>query len=641
LFGGFKLLAAEQDEIPVCLSKDRALFTYLALQAGKRFARGHLAGLLWGEQPEPKARHSLSQSLSAISEALGPRADILHRGRKEVGITEGSVQADVDEFQKLSDDADPPSRLRALELYQDPLLADFDFEEPAFDDWAYGLRAETQDRAMRAGLSYLAEQGGGNTAERLQVARRLIRLDPCCEAAHQALIRLHVEAGEPGAAVRQYETCRTLLQDELGIDPTPETKRALELAKTHIASSFGPPEAEHDTVDERKMPSLAVLPFANLSGNPNLNYLALGLADDITTELTRFRDLFVISRDSAFGGDVSSDDSPTVCRRLGVRHCVRGSLRRIGRGLRINLHLVEGESGQNVWSERYDLGEEELPNLTGEVLAQIVGRLAAWLEREALNRARHKPTENWNAYDHLLQGLEHHNRSWYGVYNTMRAIKHFECAIELDPGCARAHAYLACAKSIPYFKDRKRERLAPCTEIAHRALELDPTESEAHRILGGVHLTQGEHQLSELHFEEAQRIHPGQATILAHAARYHMHAGDPGKAKALLGQARQLNPMHPPWYWEHVGIAHFVNRDYEAAIDDLSRMQNHSFYDQLYAAAANAYLGRKKHAAHNLAFVREKKPRLTIADAPYYLPYRAQEDLHHVVDGLKLAGLTA
>ena len=89
------------------------------------------------------------------------------------------------------------------------------------------------------------------------------------------------------------------------------------------------------------------------------------------------------------------------------------------------------------------------------------------------------------------------------------------------------------------------------------------------------------------------------------------------------------------------GIAHFVNRDYEAAIDDLSRMQNHSFYDQLYAAAANAYLCRKKHAAHNLAFVREKKPRLTIADAPYYLPYRAQEDLDHVVNGLKLAGLTA
>ena len=169
----------------------------------------------------------------------------------------------------------------------------------------------------------------------------------------------------------------------------------------------------------------------------------------------------------------------------------------------------------------------------------------------------------------------------------------------------------------------------------------DPTESEAHRILGGVHLTRGEHDLSRLHFEEAQKIHPGQAHILAHAARYHMHTGAPQKAMNLLGQARQLNPMHPPWYWEHVAIALFVKRDYGASLDALGRMQNHSFYDQLYGAVANAYLGRKRHAAHHLAFVREKNPRLTLSNAAYYLPYRTREDLDHVVTGLRLAGLAA
>ena len=634
LFGGFALSARDEGELPIPLAKDRALFAYLALHPGTRFTRGQLAGLLWGDQPEARARHSLSQSLSGICEALGPFAEALERGRKAVALREGAVEVDVAEFRSLCAAGAPLGWLRALEIYQETLLAEFEFDEPAFDEWALALRTECLDLALNGGLAFLAAPDRDGTAELIQVARRLVRLDPCCEAAHQALIRHHGNAGEAGAAIRQYEACRLALGEELGVEPSPETTRCLDAARVQCAAPQDRPEPD----ENRDRPSLVVLPFANLSGDPAMNYLALGLADDITTELTRFRDLFVIAQDTAFTVACVANDTPAHCRRLGVRHCLRGSLRRTAGGLRINLHLVEGESGQTVWGERYDLGEEELPDLSGQVLAQVVGRLASWLEREALDRARHKPAQNWNAYDHMLQGLEHHNRSWYGIYNTMRAIKHFEQAIKIDPECARAHAYLACASSVPYFKDRNKDRLGPCIEIARHALELDPAESEAHRIMGGVRLTLGEHEASRRHFEEARRIHPGQTLILAHAARYHMHAGEPQEAFALLGRARQLNPMHPPWYWEHVAIAQFVRRDYQGTLDALDRMRHHSFYDSLYAAAANAYLGRKKRAAYHRDFARAKNPRLTLSNAAYYLPYQRGADLDHVVNGLKTAG---
>jgi adenylate cyclase len=452
-------------------------------------------------------------------------------------------------------------------------------------------------------------------------------------------MRLYCGSQQLGAAIKQFEVCRSALQEELGIDPGPETQRLIrQLDLQNRPSPDSSPDAA-ESEPARDTPSLVVLPIVNLAGVPELDYLADGVTDEITTELTRYHSLFVISRESAFASEVGPEGASISCRRFGVRYALRGSLRRSGRGFRINLRLVEGGSGQNVWGERYDLSQEELLDLPPEVAGQVVARLAAWLERDALARAHRKPAKDWSAYDHILQGLEYHHRNWYGIHNTLRAIQHFERAVEIDPDSARAYAYLACAKSYPWFKDRRHERLDPCMDLARRAVELDPTEAEAHRILGGVHLVRAEHEPSRFHFEEAQRVNPGHAHVLAHAARYHMHSSDPRKAAGLLSQARRLNPLHPPWYWEHVGINAFVKRDYEAALTAFSRMQSHSFYDQLYATAANAHLGRKRHAAHHLALVLEKRPRLRLSKVPYFLPYRNQTDLDHVLEGLGKAGL--
>ena len=634
LFGGFKLLTDDGHDIAVRLFKDRALLTYLALNEGKSFSRSALAGLLWGEQSEDKARHSLSQSLSSICDALKLHASIVIRGRKEVSLQKGSMQIDVLNFMTLCAEKNFDSCCRAIDLYEGDILSGTDFEEPAFEEWVNEKRIAAQLAAIESGLLVLSHSD--TPKDVTDIAQKVIRLDPFCEVAHQHLIRQHVKSGNLKLAHRQFETFEKLLLDELGIDPAPETRRALEPGIVQISpgnNSVG------DNEEPRCTPSLVVLPVDNISGDPSLDFLSLGLADDITTELTRYRDLFVISRESALGLDIIREASPAVCLRLGVRHCLRGAFRRIGNEFRVNLHLVDGESGQSVWSESYDLGELELIALPGEITRQIVGRLAAWLEKDALSRAGAKPTGNWNAYDHLLKGLAHHNQSWYSTFNLRKAIRHFEQAIKIDPDCARAYAYLACAKSTPYFRVRDKSLLDTSTSLARHAVNLDPTESEAHRILGGIHLVHGEHDLSRQYFEEAEAIHPGHAHILAHTARYYLHTGNPDKAIKLLGQARQLNPAHPPWYWEHLGMAYFGKRNYTGALNAFSRLQQHTFFDQLYVGSANALDGNKRRASHHIDIALGKNPRLRVSNVSSYFPYSKSGDLLHLLEGLKMAGL--
>ncbi len=637
LFGGFKLSTFDGQNIVIRLFKDRALLAYLALNSGRLFSRSALAGFLWGDQAEEKARHSLSQSLSSICDSLGPHSVILERGRKQIVLKKESMRVDLVEFFNLAAQKNNHSCHRAIKMYKDDILSEVDFNEPAFEDWVTEKRIAAQLCAIESGLLVLASQDGSGDSSRTDIAQKLIHVDPFCEPAHQHLIRQYVKSGNLKSAHRQFKTCEKLLLDELGIEPAPETRRALEPAIGQFVSN----ENYIDTVEKPKsIPSLVVLPIDNISGDPSLDFLSLGLADDITTELTRFRDLFVISRESAFGLDIIKDTSPSVCLRLGVRHCLRGAFRRIGNQFRINLHLVDGETGQSVWSERYDLSETELIELPGEITRQIVGRLAAWLEREALARTRNKPTSHWSAYDHLLKGLEHHHQSWYSTSNLKKAIRHFEQAIKIDPECARAYAYLACAKSTPYFRNRDNSMLGTCEGLARHAVDLDPAESEAHRVLGGVHLCRGEHELSRQYFEAAEGIHPGHAHILAHTARYHTYTGNPDKAINLLGRARQLNPSHPPWYWEHVGMAYFGKHSYNAALDAFNRLQQHSFYDQLYVGSVNAFLGNKRNALHHIAIAVSKNPRLRGSNVAKYFPYSKPEDLHHLLDGLKMGGLS-
>jgi adenylate cyclase len=465
----------------------------------------------------------------------------------------------------------------------------------------------------------------------------LLQIDPSAEPVHQFLIRLLSTSGQHGAARRQLQTCRRILRVEFGIEPAPETERllgAVVSAPRSLAEAtrkFGQGESG--------IPSVVVLPFEETLDDGELERIGAGLIDDITMELTRYRSFFVISHDSANAFRTGREDVSELCARLGVRHALCGGIRRTRAGYRINIRLVEGANGQSLWSERYDLAGDDFVDVSDAVTTELVSRLAGSLESEALSRTRRVPAESWDAYSHLLQGLAYHHKSWHATRNVVMAIKHFEQAIELDPTCARAYAHLACARAWPWGRRRDNSLLDPCIVLARRAIELDPLEAEGHRMLGGIHLVRAEHDLSAECFAKAEALNPGHADIRAHAARHYMHVGNLRRATENLGKARQLNPLHPTWYWEHFAVASFIAQDYEETLISLSRMSSHSFYDRLYAAAASAYLGRDANARRHVELALISRPNLTVKNVVRVLPYKDQEKIKHVVDGLYRAGL--
>ena len=641
LFGGFLLADSHGQSIVIESAKSRALLAYLALNAGRQHDRSQLAFLLWGEQSESRARHSLTQALSTLTHALRDSCSGLKRQRNQVCLEDGCIDVDANRLLHIDEHASPQELLEVIKLFETNPLEEFSFGEPGFDEWVLTTQQYCREKGLRAGLIYLSiDEALRDSESSIEVARKLLRMDPFFEPAHRALIQLHLAGDDRVAAQRQADACMAVLKNELGVEPTPETYKVISQIRVPGDSLVWQDATKATDKSPPEIPSIVILALQNLTADSSISHICQGLADDITTELARFRSLFVISRESAFQLSTESTNVAQLCRQLGVRHALSGSMRPHKDKYRINLHLVEGSSEQTVWTEKYDLAINEILDVADDVIANLVSRLSVTLEEEALSRSREKPSAEWSAYDHLLQGLVYHHRGWYGTGMLFGAIKHFKRAVELDPEFARAHAYLACATSSPWYKDREIESLDRCIQHARRAVDIDPFEAEAQRVLGGVFLVRGEHELASHHFDTALNVHPGNAHVLAHAAKFQAYIGEHQSAVSYLNKARQLNPLHPAWYWQHLGVARFGQAEYEEAIRIFGRMPFLVFFDRLYLAAAHAHLGHLTSARHHLAQAVRDKPGLSRSSVARYLPYSTSDCLAGAIEGLTLAGLT-
>ena len=639
LFGGFKLSQADGQPAEIDLAKSRAMIAYLALNRGKAIDRSLLASLLWGSQPEDRARHSLTQTLSSISRALGECSQGLERHRQSICLKEAFIEVDVsllDDVNALTDD----ELISIIDSFELNCLADFSFGEPAFDEWVLMIHESLQERLLQAGSRLLSLESQRRDSEiTITVARKLLRIDPFFEPAHRALIGQLLEDGDSVSARQQARICEETLRTELGVVPGPATQQVIDSIQRTSVNNQQSSEPDNPERSLPQTPSIVVLALQNLTGDSALQHICQGLSDDITTELVRYRSLFVISRESAFQLPVESADIGDLSRRLGVRHCLCGSLRLYRGKFRINLRLVEGATGQTVWAENYDVTSAEVLEISDDVVANLVSRLNATMEEEALVRTHRTSPSNWTAYDHLLQGLVYHHKSWYGTGMLYGAVKHFTRAVQLDPELARAHAYLSCAISAPWHKDRELSSLDRCIMHAKRAIEIDPFEAEAQRVIGGVYLVRGEHELANHHFNLALNAHPGNAHVLAHAAKFRTFVGEPGDAVSLVNKARQLNPLHPAWYWQHLGIAMFDQRNYDQSIRIFNRLPFLVFFDRLYLASANAHIGNHRAATYHLDHVRREKPELNRNNVGNFLPYKSVDSLANIIEGLEMANL--
>jgi TolB-like protein/class 3 adenylate cyclase/Flp pilus assembly protein TadD len=400
----------------------------------------------------------------------------------------------------------------------------------------------------------------------------------------------------------------------------------------------------HPTGSSR--PSIAVLPFANMSGDAEQEYFADGMVEEIITELSHMRWLSVIARNSSFTYKGKSVDVKQVGRELGVRYVLEGSVRKSGNRVRITGQLIDTSTAAHLWADRFDGGIEDIFDLQDQVTANVVGAIAPRLEQAEIERAKRRPTESLDAYDYFLRGLASLYQ-WTRESND-EALRLFRRAIELDPNFAVAHGMAAWSfvwrKVNGWISDRANE-LAEVERLARRAVELGPDDVVA-LAGGGYALVFVVHDLDEgpAVMERALALNPNHAWTLNSSGWTKAFLGDTDTAIKYLTDAIRLSPLDPHIFRAHGGLAlaHFLAGRYDEAIKwaEVSLRERPNFIAAMRElAAANALAGRLAEAQKAMARLRQIDPAVRVSTVKDWLPLRRPEDLKRLQEGLRMAGL--
>jgi TolB-like protein/class 3 adenylate cyclase len=359
-----------------------------------------------------------------------------------------------------------------------------------------------------------------------------------------------------------------------------------------------PSKAGHST-----RPSIAVLPFTNMSGDPEQQYFSDGITEDIITELARDRSLLVIARNSSFNFRGPSVDMGAVRRALGVRYIVEGSVRKAGARLRITAQLIDAVTQSHLWAERYDRDIEQIFAVQDEVTRAIVATLEGRIAATGAEQARRKPTTDWVAYNYFLQGRDYDYR-----YEINQAISFFTRAAELDPDYVQAHACLAAQLCFRYLLDERSETLDQAATHAQRAVTLDANDAYAHNSMGWVALRRRHFDLAGYHFDRSVNLNPHEVGFSVDWANWLMYVNRLDEALRSLDMALQRDPYPPTYIWEVRGqILYFLKR-YDEAIAAFLKMRGaEHFWMPMFLAAAFAQSGKSEDACRELARFLEVK----------------------------------
>ncbi|CAN7593489.1 winged helix-turn-helix domain-containing protein [Mesorhizobium amorphae] len=381
-------------------------------------------------------------------------------------------------------------------------------------------------------------------------------------------------------------------------------------------------------------PSIAVLPFANLSGDQDQQYLSDGITEDIITELARFRSLLVIARNSSFQFRHPALDIAEVHRELGVRYLVEGSIRKLGDRIRITTQLIDAATGTHLWAQRYDRALDDIFALQDEVAALIASMVEGQAEADSASRTRRKPPADWDAYDYYLQGRAHFHR-----YENDKAEPLFVRCVELDSTFAQGHAFLAQALVSRFWYDNDPRTLQKAWDSARTALALDRSDGVCHQSMGLVLTHMRQHSDAGVHFERARSLNPLDVNIEGDYASWLNYGGRAETALNVLETALLRDPLPPTWFWEVKGSSLFLLGRYSEAVGSYQKAGD-QFFIHAFLAAAYAHLGETQKARAEVEEALTRKHDLTVRLISG-LPFADQIALELFTSGFRKAGFPA
>jgi adenylate cyclase len=392
-------------------------------------------------------------------------------------------------------------------------------------------------------------------------------------------------------------------------------------------------------------PSIAILAFKNMSNDAEQDFVAEGISEDIITELSKFRSLFVIARNSAFAFKGRATDVKEIGRKLGVRYVVEGSVRRAGQRIRITAQLIDAVEDNHLWAERYDRDMEDIFAVQDEVTQAIVTTIEPELMNTERQRARRKPTANLTAWEAYQRALWHIYR--YRQEDTAMALELLNKATQLDPEFSSAFAGIAYSMYVHVImggsEDRKYD-LRRGLEAGLKAVSLDDRDPFSHAGLGRLQIVRGEHQQAIASFDRALELNPSFA--LAHYGKGHSlwHCGHPEQSVICLDEAMRLSPRDPlMWtFLASKAIALFMLQRYDEALDCAHRSQRYpvtAIWAHMAELATLGTLERHDEAAKALPRALQIQPDLDMTFIKQALPVTHAASAEHFYGGLIKAGV--
>ena len=350
--------------------------------------------------------------------------------------------------------------------------------------------------------------------------------------------------------------------------------------------------------------SLAVMLFKNLSNDDEQAYFCEGFSEDLISALSRYRKLTVLSSNASFSYTDKNKLPNEIGKELGVRYILDGKVRKLGAKMRITASLLAAGSGNNLWSNNFDTTINEIFDTQDELVGTIVSTIVGSVEQDHIRNLSNARLENMEAYDLVLQGLEYHRRSSISADNNKKALELFTKATEVDPNYARAHAWKCCslANNSDWFpNDMPENWMQEAQAAVGKALELDPNDPEAHRIMGAIRLLfEGDTDKAVFHHQKAIEMCPSDTFHISRYAILLVYLGDPEAGLKEIKKAMRIDPFGTDLMYEAEGLCYFWLKDFERAKTSFKRMQVSTRDSLFYLAAVFKFLAEEEKASETL-----------------------------------------